>query len=100
MPPLDRGVTPHHRSQACGMAHCHVHNLDEHIGVAYFIICFECNHVYKTADELLDTFNAIGRQSYQECVANEWRGWGDCLPFEDVVDPNAIHFCPLCQHDF
>ena len=97
MPPLDRTFVAHERSEACGMAHCATHNVDEHIGSSYFVVCFECNHVYRTADELLDTFNAIGRQMYEECVAN---GWDCCLPFEDQVDPEAIHFCPLCSHDF
>jgi hypothetical protein len=65
--------------------HCWSHGVDE-VTMPAFIICFECNHVYRTAEELqlLYATNAPFH-----------------LPREQkFLSVEQIHFCPLCMHDF
>ena len=43
---------PGHMEQpGCGETHCHIHHLDEP-GEGAYRRCFECGHVYRSAEEL------------------------------------------------
>lgn len=61
-------------------------------GTTVHIVCFECNHVYRTDQDLVDTFNdEIAR-------ANTIIEPASHLQFAESAD--EIRFCPLCLHDF
>lgn len=79
----------------CAPVHCEIHQADEPEEQAHNI-CLECNHVYMTPADLIDTYNAIGIQSEQEAIENGWAP----LEFQLVDDTEQIHFCPLCTHDW
>lgn len=49
----------------------------------HYVVCGECGHVFVTASELLDDFNAARPPG---------------APQE--TDVSRIFFCPLCVHDF
>jgi hypothetical protein len=74
----------------------------DEISVNPYRICYECKHVFQTAEELVAVFNATGRQSAEECnkwMAKEWDNW-EPVQFEPVDDAEQVFFCPLCMHDF
>lgn len=67
---------------------CAIHDKDEPTEGA-FRICFECKHVFKTAQEVIDEHKeAIDRMLVEDRVY--------------VSDPEilAADFCPLCIHDW
>jgi hypothetical protein len=78
-------VNPHDPSPACDETHCWSHGIDEP-GEGAYRRCFECGHVYRSAEEL-----------QREWVAN--------AP-PDLADPGKlppaeeIFFCSLCGHDW
>lgn len=65
-----------------GVSHCWVHHVNEPWAGAH-IVCFECAHVYRTAQDLLDAFN---REMPEECPP--------------ATSTDDIGFCPECLHDF
>lgn len=77
-------LNPHEPSRACGDTHCYSHGTDE-AAEGGWRVCFECKHVYRTAEEL-----------QREWAANappDIRG----RPAPPV---EQIYFCPLCMHDW
>lgn len=52
-------------------------------GVDPFEVCFECGHVYRTADEMIYEYTSNGQDDYGPDVSVE-----------------EIPFCPLCLHDW
>lgn len=78
----------HEPSDECGGRHCHSHGVDEPlIGTPPYRVCFECNHVYNTADELFGAY-----------ISEMRRVTG--IPNPPVVALDDIYFCPHCAHDF
>jgi hypothetical protein len=75
-----------------GDVHCYSCGTDEALPTNYYIVCRECNHVYKTDKELVDTYNSCGWQDEEDAKAKGWTPW----PFGPVDDPEQVHFCPLC----
>jgi len=77
---------PHEPTPECAPLHCWWHNTDEPDGG--YRACFECRHVYATAEDLREAWRA------EVAVA--------ALPGAVVVVPPAdeIGACPLCAHDW
>ena len=66
-----------------------------------FHVCFECNHVFKTEQDLIDGHNAI----LDDLNKEELCAWGEEKPIErtplpHVTSAKEVHSCPLCIHDF
>lgn len=82
-------VIPHEEGPMCGGLHCHMCGVDEP-GDGAFRRCFECGHVYRTAESL--------REAWAEATA---QGYG-LPPGTDVTAPpvEQIYGCPLCAHDW
>lgn len=57
------------------------HMFETFDGVDPFDVCFECGHVYRTGQDMIDEYNAHGEW--------EWEGLAASIPF-----------CPMCLHDF
>lgn len=64
-------------------SHCFIHHVNEPAPPESFIVCFECGHVYRTPQHLLEVFN---REKPEECPPE--------------TDADKIFFCPECIHDF
>lgn len=77
-------VTVHEPGPMCGGLHCWSHGLDEP-GDGAWRRCFECGHVYMTAEDL-----------QREWTANA----PPDLPDRTAPPAEEIHFCCLCLHDF
>lgn len=71
--------------------HCYIHGYEPVIGEPY-ILCGECHHCYRTADELVLYFWDLVRLANGEQDME--------LPSGEPVKPDDILFCPLCLHDF
>jgi hypothetical protein len=77
-------ITTRHPVEACygSMHHCYSHEVDEPFtGVRW---CFECRHMFATAEELLAGHN------------RQLAGFG--MPPE--TDVGQVHDCPWCLHAF
>jgi hypothetical protein len=77
---------PGHMEQpGCGETHCHIHHLDEP-GEGAYRRCFECGHVYRSAEEL----------------QREWTAGAPSDLAGRMTPPavSQIFFCPLCSHDW
>lgn len=93
-------ITPwrHEPTDACLMVHCHTHDVDEPEHDAYRV-CGECSHVFPTAADLL---------ADHATLAEELNRWAKPDPFainspgmlEPKTEPETIHVCPHCAHDF
>jgi hypothetical protein len=81
-------VNPHEPSEACGDTHCYWHHVDES-DVGAYRVCFECKHVYRTAENL--------RQAWATEIAPDLRDHG---PDPDPPPAEEIWGCPYCAHDF
>lgn len=84
----------HEPTDACASVHCHSHHVDENPG-RYYIGCYECGHVYRTARELR---RAYRRQSFTipRYDIPWWRITWRAL----TIRARDIHFCQECIHDF
>lgn len=78
------GVEPHEPTDTCWGVHCFSHNVDEPHEPC-FRYCGECYHVFPTEQALIDDDNAV------------WASYGQTVPNRD---PDDIHCCPHCTHDF
>lgn len=68
-----------------GYSQCWVHHQYEQIAhgpAGPFIVCFECGHVYNTAEQLVKEYNELAPEDTPERTVDE------------------IFFCPNCLHDF
>lgn len=82
-------VNPHEPSEACGDTHCYWHHVDESDAGAYRV-CFECKHVYPTAEAL--------REAWVDTAAD---GYAPEVPTSAGAPPaEQIYGCPLCAHDW
>jgi hypothetical protein len=79
-------VNPHEPSEACGDTHCYWHHVDESDEGAYRV-CFECKHVYRTAEDLRAAFMAEVAPCYS-------------APPSEAPAVEEIWGCPLCAHDW
>ena len=66
------------------MSDCAIHNKVEEFTESDFWRCFECGHVYKTEQEVVDSFNSIMREYLRPSA-------------RQAVD---VPFCPPCLHDW
>ena len=81
-------VNAHEPSEACSGTHCYWHHVDEPDDGAYRV-CFECKHVYVTAEDL--------RQAWRDEVVPALREYG-----REAEPPPAeeIYACVFCCHDW
>jgi hypothetical protein len=84
-------IIPHEIAGPCSDAHCWEHDLDEDDAGCYRR-CFECRHVFRTADDLVAVHNA-------EVAGLNARNPGK-PPIPDETGPDRIWFCPYCLHDW
>lgn len=77
---------------------CAIHYELEYIHEDAYRICFECSHVYSTAQELVDRYNEMqARVHAWERNDNE----NDSLTgYPIATDAEKIFFCQYCIHDF
>jgi hypothetical protein len=67
---------------ACSAIYCYVHNIDEAVPDDAFLVCFDCQHVYVTADDLV----------------REWVRYAG--PEMSGAALDNVPWCPYCGHDF
>lgn len=78
--------TTHPVTDECMNVHCWIHDVDEIATDDSYKVCFECRHVYQTAERLW-----AAHLAHYVGVAP-----ADLPPF----DPDRLVSCPLCAHDF
>lgn len=69
---------------------CWIHRVLEPFEEGDYRYCYECGHVYKTEQELLDEFNKECKEVCNSCDHKH----------VDKTSGVDIFFCPLCLHDF
>jgi hypothetical protein len=97
--------------------HCYEHNEDEYADDdhPWYLICGECYHVFRTADELLAEHNRViaelnddARLTACATHAGYTPGCFYCLlrrehetagPMPPEQDVRLVHTCPFCAHD-
>lgn len=97
-------LTPHDAYDCYSPSHCFSHNVDELCettayywpGAGWPLRCFECRHMYLTADELIEVFNEELRLMDANAAANKWE---PCFS-EPASSTDEIEFCPFCLHDW
>lgn len=72
---------------------CYVHGY-EPVPSSYYKMCYECQHVFVTEQDLIDDDVQVRRNF------NKVAGPGDYLFSEDPVPVEEIFCCPHCSHDF
>jgi hypothetical protein len=97
----------HEVTQACAGIHCWIHDVDEP-GTGYRA-CFECGHLYRTEQELVNEYNEGARQVNASPVppfpvppdlAHLFPPQPDPGPAREIASGKDAWFCPLCMHDF
>jgi len=94
-----------HDEYACygSPRHCSGCGEDEPLEPCY-LRCFECGHIFNTAEDLLREHNAIidslNRQyPHAGCpVCDE--NWDLATPVPHETDASQVWTCPVCIHDF
>lgn len=77
--------------------YCAVHEVREH-GPAYRV-CFECGHLFPTAEALLADHAAVVERLNAELPPPPWDpAWH--APAVAETDPERVYACPHCAHDF
>lgn len=79
--------------------YCAIHGF-EPVPPGAYRVCGECWHVYRTAEELVDAYNAQTDElkAHYEAQRPATAGFGG--EWAHVRDPGQVHFCPLCAHDW
>lgn len=72
-------------------SHCFIHHEDEPVPQDCFLICYECQHVYRTPQDLVEQHNAA-----MDLIMEPGETWKP-LTVEQVGE---IFSCPVCAHDF
>lgn len=83
-----------HGPEVCGnypQQHCVSCDVDELLDEKSYQLCWECNHVYQTKEDLLREY-LLNHPDYKRHVLYAY-------PLEQV-QVSAITFCPLCLHDW
>ncbi len=75
--------------------HCFFHPNERAPREGDYLVCFECGHVYETADDL---------RREEASALNDLNRFLELTP-RHVVDPakvdlSTVHSCPLCTHDW
>lgn len=73
-------------------SHCSIHEKDEEMVAEPYQVCFECGHVYNTAEELV--------AAYEEMVKELIKRDNEGGPFMPIKKAHEISFCQECMHDF
>lgn len=72
---------------------CAIHDTVE-IGTENdYLVCFECGHVYKTEQELIDEDYVFRAELYAKYPDTS-------ITVSPATDADEITCCPLCFHDF
>lgn len=71
--------------------HCYIHGCEPIWGEPY-MICGECQHCYRTSEELLLYFWGLVRLANNDPDMDR--------PEDYPVKADDVLFCPLCLHDF
>jgi hypothetical protein len=79
-------IIPHEPTDACHDSHCYWHHVDEPADGAYRV-CFECRHVYPTAEDLRAAFASEISPDLDD-------------PAAEPPPAEQIYACPLCAHDW
>lgn len=74
-------------------SYCHIHSKDETWDTKPYVVCFECGHVYHTAQDLEAAYR------HEVDWINENYGAYDPVPAA-YKEATEIHFCQACMHDF
>ena len=94
---MNRLVEPHPIHDACLPVHCWEHDVDEIQTPTSYKRCFECKHVYQTAQDLIDAYNQV----VAEMNADGARRYGaEHEPRPPRTSAEDIYFCQHCMHDF
>jgi hypothetical protein len=72
-------------------SYCFIHHEDEPVPQDCFLICYECKHVYRTPQDLVNEHNAAMDMIHE--LGEKWTP----VTVERVED---IYSCPVCIHDF
>ena len=102
---MARSRAPHEPTDECSYLHCYSHMVDEggtrvsdgYYVRPYYLVCGECNHVFRTAWTLrLANWRAYARLGCHEFRRPYWRAWWRTV----MLRPDRIYSCPYCSHDF
>lgn len=79
---------------------CYSHHEYEDASGEIYLMCFECKHVYRTAEDLVNAYNREAT-----VMADRWAGLlvGAAPPPVRNLGPDQadlIGFCQFCLHDF
>lgn len=90
-----------HMPETCygSKLHCYSHNEDEPDNPCYRA-CFECRHVFPTAEDLLREHNEIIADLNKYVVPGGDSLWVLTEPMPPETDPLQVFTCPHCVHDF
>jgi hypothetical protein len=83
--PANRATDPHPIDDNCQNTHCWIHDVDEPADADTHLVCFECNHAYPTAADLLAALHA----NYPHTARADL-----------TQNPAEITSCPHCAHSF
>lgn len=100
---MDRKRERHIHSRACGRLHCHSCDVDEMATTVSYRICYECNHVWETSEQLVMAHNLENAKYNLTAKDLDWPdGWmySDLPPLSIASREEEVFFCPLCTHDF
>lgn len=76
------------------LIYCHIHDCFEVMRPDAYQVCFECKHVYNTAEDLEEAYTRVVSEMNRNAEA-----WGNSiLPVHRPAD--QIFFCQECIHDF
>ncbi len=70
---------------------CWTHHRHEPPKKQSFRHCFECGHVYGSAEELVNEYINGGRAAGMKV---------EHVSYHPLMAVERIHFCPLCLHDW
>lgn len=96
---MDRLKDQHDLTDACGDDHCYIHHVDESSDGAY-LICFECNHVYRRKRDLRRDWRVCYWQYSSKAFGLTGDRWYKRIWRVLTVRATKIHVCQHCTHDF
>ena len=73
---------------------CWSHNVYEVLKQGAYQVCFECKHVYMTAEDLEKAYTRVVREMNLDCART-----GEA-PIPEHKPASEIYFCQECVHDF
>jgi hypothetical protein len=96
----DTLATVKHPIEACygSITHCFSHDVDE--AARGYRICFECQHTFATADDLLAEHNRVLAELNQAVNPQGDPMWEFTEPIPPETEAEYVLCCPFCIHDF